>query len=565
LSVTQGLLAHRTTIWIAQCAVVRLQLPVDLLGLSVGETEDILISLCAFAKSRDDGRCVLLLDDAEHIFGQEYNGPNNSGASGGGASQSSQTKETHLQARSRSIMLSLFDTMARMNTDGNRVLIVCTANHNIGETLSRFDEIHFLAPPDEPARKQMLLSVLTSTGLFSQESWQSQGGGQMEDVLSSVVDCSVGMHYAQLSLHCRQAMLFHCNDSGALQNMNFKPIQVLYTLKQRIQTSTPSSLRSSDTGDFVDMTVLTAKDMLRPSSTSDAHSQSQGERSLDLPLFGSSAEAAWHILHRLIVLPLCCAKALDSILYGTSGQKSGFSSGVLLTGPPGCGKSSIAYAIAAAAASILPSIKLINVSCTSLVHKEVGRSEQSVHKLFECARAAAPCILVMDAIENIAAVRGNDYTTEGTMDRVLSTLLTELDGVDNENVSTQGTSTAIAIICITSNVNWIDPALRRPGRLEKVVELTRPEQDARRRIAQKEIQQSPFLPEYPASISLLEDLSQFVSEQTEGMTAAGVIALCNEAKLLCAHDEDACGSPLGDGSLPRVLCRRHFLECHGAR
>jgi SpoVK/Ycf46/Vps4 family AAA+-type ATPase len=279
-------------------------------------------------------------------------------------------------------------------------------------------------------------------------------------------------------------------------------------------------------------------------------------------LFGSSAEAAWHILHRLVVIPLCRAKALDSILYGTSGLNTGFSSGVLLTGPPGCGKSSIAYAIAAASASILPSIKLINVSCTSLVHKEVGRSEQSVHKLFECARAAAPCILIMDAIENIAAVRGSDYTTEGTMDRVLSTLLTELDGVDNENVSTPGTSTAIAIIGITSNVNWIDPALRRPGRLEKVVELTRPEQEARRRIARREIQQSPFLSDLsdPASISILEDLSQFVSEQTEGMTAAGVIALCNEAKLLCAR-----GSPLGDGSVPRVLCRRHFLECHGAQ
>ena len=98
-----------------------------------------------------------------------------------------------------------------------------------------------------------------------------------------------------------------------------------------------------------------------------------------------------------------------------------------------------------------------------------------------------------------------------------------------------------------------------------MVELTRPEQEARRSIAQKEIQQSPFLTLFsnPARIALLEDLSQFVAERTEGMTAAGVIALCNEAKLLCAHD-DTCGSTLGNESVPRVLCRRHFLECHGA-
>jgi SpoVK/Ycf46/Vps4 family AAA+-type ATPase len=76
----------------------------------------------------------------------------------------------------------------------------------------------------------------------------------------------------------------------------------------------------------------------------------------------------------------------------------------------------------------------------------------------------------MDGIENVAAVRGNDPTTEGTLDRVLSTLLVELDGVEENSEHSGG---SIAVIGITHNACWIDPALKRPGRLDTVVHLER--------------------------------------------------------------------------------------------
>jgi peroxin-6 len=78
--------------------------------------------------------------------------------------------------------------------------------------------------------------------------------------------------------------------------------------------------------------------------------------------------------------------------------------------------------------------------------------------------------VLMDGIENIAAVRGNDNTIKGTMDRVLSTLLTELDGVDSETFSLDKPA-CLSIIAITHNANWIDPALRRPGSLGRVIDM----------------------------------------------------------------------------------------------
>eukprot|EP00957_Ditylum_brightwellii_P086129 6553222-Ditylum_brightwellii.AAC.1 len=148
------------------------------------------------------------------------------------------------------------------------------------------------------------------------------------------------------------------------------------------------------------------------------------------------AKEAWEALETLIVTPLCQSSELDDILFGGGDDDNGILSssssggggrqqggggkmvcaGTLLTGPPGSGKTILAKHCAAVASTILPSLRLLDVSCTSLIHKEVGGSERAVQKLFAAAKAAAPCIILLDGIEHIAPVRGHDNTTEGTMD-----------------------------------------------------------------------------------------------------------------------------------------------------
>ena len=517
--------------------VLRPQLPLELLGASVGETEDSTYALFGFAVSKQQ-HTIVLLDDAEHIFGDLHSLDRHSGGR-----IELRSREPHLQVRTRSAILSAMDALEGASNGGNKILLVCTSRLNFGPTIGRFDETHILSPPTSQERKQSILDIMESSNKFANgESWEIS---KCSDALSSVVDCSIGMHYGELIHHFRKSILLCCQES---EDGRLGPENVLTQMKRQMQTTIPSSLRNYGTDDFVDLNIWTAKDMPGLLSCGQRTSTSAGQ-----PLFGKSAEVAWQELNRLIIVPLCRSKELNALLYQGQTAKS-FCSGILLTGPPGCGKSAISYASAIAASTLLPSVKLIDVSCTSLIHKEVGRSERSLHKLFECCRAAAPCILLMDGIENVAAVRGSDNTTEGTMDRVLSALLTELDGVDNHNVESQSSKGPIAIIGITSNVDWIDPALRRPGRLEKVVRLGLPEKEARYQIAFREIEQSPLLPKDETDCSfLIKSLCNFVSEQTEELTGAGVIALCNEAKLRCAREAAS-----SEGS-SKILALSHFV------
>ncbi|RHY41892.1 hypothetical protein DYB34_010340 [Aphanomyces astaci] len=99
--------------------------------------------------------------------------------------------------------------------------------------------------------------------------------------------------------------------------------------------------------------------------------------------------------------------------------------GILITGPSGVGKS---HLLAVLGAKAQQRATCLSVKCTDLVTKVVGGTEAALAALFATARAAAPCVLLFDQIESLAPVRGFDSTTEQTFDRVLSTLLTEMDG-----------------------------------------------------------------------------------------------------------------------------------------
>ena len=347
----------------------------------------------------------------------------------------------------------------------------------------------------------------------------------MDASVESFAEYTLGLSRAEIAHHYRQALvtLHSIRQDGDTDSKDF-----LFYLKEKLQSSTPESLKHGVNADFVDMTVLSARDLqqLHPI-------KNPKNPLLDLPLFGKNAMDSWDELRRLIVLPVCQSSEIDKILYhrgGASGKKA-FSGGVLLASSPGTGKSTLAYFAAAVASSINHSVKLIDVSCTSLIHKEVGGSERALHRLFQSARSATPCIVVLDGIENIAAVRGNDNTTEGTMDRLLSTLLTELDGVDSET-SKDRVLGSMAIIGITHNPEWIDPALRRPGRLERTIWLGNPDLEGRNQIILKELGNAEYRPDdiYP-ELRSISDLAAEVARLTDGYTGAEIIAVCNESKI----------------------------------
>lgn len=148
-----------------------------------------------------------------------------------------------------------------------------------------------------------------------------------------------------------------------------------------------------------------------------------------------------------------------------SKAKAGLPRGILLFGPTGCGKSCLIPAIASKC-----SIPLISCKGPEVLDRYIGASEAKVRDLFKRAASVAPSILFLDELDALAPRRGSDHT--GVTDRVVNQLLTFLDGVEEGSVSN------VFIVGATSRPDKIDPALLRPGRLEKHLFVGLPETDA---------------------------------------------------------------------------------------
>ena len=127
--------------------------------------------------------------------------------------------------------------------------------------------------------------------------------------------------------------------------------------------------------------------------------------------------------------------------------------GILLFGPPGTGKTLLASAVAKEF-----DMNFISVKGPELLSKYIGSSEEAVREVFERAQAARPCVLFFDEFESLAPRRGHDAT--GVTDRVVNQFLTQLDG-------TEGLTKGVYVLAASSRPDMIDPALLRPGRVDR--------------------------------------------------------------------------------------------------
>ncbi|CDY62119.1 BnaCnng39220D [Brassica napus] len=187
-------------------------------------------------------------------------------------------------------------------------------------------------------------------------------------------------------------------------------------------------------------------------------------------------------------------------------------SNVLLYGPPGCGKTHIVGAAAAAC-----SLRFISVKGPELLNKYIGASEQSVRDIFAKAAAAAPCILFFDEFDSIAPKRGHDNT--GVTDRVVNQFLTELDGVE--------VLTGVFVFAATSRPDLLDPALLRPGRLDRLLMCDFPSPPERLEI----------LTVLSRKLPMADDVNlDPIAAITEGFSGADLQALLSDAQLAAVHE-----------------------------
>ena len=195
-------------------------------------------------------------------------------------------------------------------------------------------------------------------------------------------------------------------------------------------------------------------------------------------------------------------------------------SGLLLYGYPGCGKTLLASAVAGECG-----LNFISVKGPEILNKYIGASEKSVRDLFERAESARPCVLFFDEFDSIAPKRGHDST--GVTDRVVNQLLTQMDGAEGLS--------GVYVLAATSRPDLIDPALLRPGRLDKSLLCDMPNLDDRLDILQalsKKLIISPDIVDasYQHN-SLLE-----VAHRTSGYSGADLQAVIYNAHLEAIHD-----------------------------
>ncbi|KAI9198499.1 hypothetical protein LWI28_016910 [Acer negundo] len=203
-------------------------------------------------------------------------------------------------------------------------------------------------------------------------------------------------------------------------------------------------------------------------------------------------------------------------------------SNVLLYGPPGCGKTHIVGAAAAAC-----SLRFISVKGPELLNKYIGASEQAVRDIFSKAAAAAPCLLFFDEFDSIAPKRGHDNT--GVTDRVVNQFLTELDGVE--------VLTGVFVFAATSRPDLLDAALLRPGRLDRLLFCDFPSPHERLDILKVLSKKLPL--ENDVELDAIAHL-------TEGFSGADLQALLSDAQLAAVHEILNNATSNGSGKMPVI-------------
>ena len=210
--------------------------------------------------------------------------------------------------------------------------------------------------------------------------------------------------------------------------------------------------------------------------------------------------------------------------------------GVLLCGPPGCGKTLLAQAAASAT-----QVNFISVKGPALMSKYIGESERAVREVFQKAKQAAPCLVFFDEIDALVPRRGSGASDAGVSERVVGQFLAELDGVEKLK--------GVLVLAATNRPDMVDPALLRPGRFDVVVEIGLPDEAQRLAILQVQVRGKP--------VAKNVDLAALAAASS-GLTGADLGALCNRAALNAVRERIDQGGKKSASAGPLLIQARHF-------
>lgn len=504
-----------------QVPFISISAPSIVSGMS-GESEKKLREV--FQEAKTLAPCILFLDEIDAITPKRDNA------------------QREMERRIVAQLLTCMDDVSMEKTGGNPVIIIGATNRpdSIDPALrrgGRFDKEICMNVPDEEARAQILKKIcgtkLKLEGNFDYYKLAKLTPGFVGADLQSLVSAAGVSAIKRIFKLIQTKTISQPSEEGNKEDVDMtdlatEPLPTTTTTTTTtkdlsIDESSPASIIESFLNSHplplsdqeLEPLYITFDDFMTALPTIQPSSKREG--------FATVPDVTWNDVGALtkireeleyaIVEPIQNPK-----LYKSVGINS--PAGVLLWGPPGCGKTLLAKAVANESQA-----NFISVRGPELLNKYVGESERAVRQVFTRARASIPCVIFFDELDALVPKRGGgsngggggDSSSEATS-RVVNTLLTELDGV--------GDRKGIYVVAATNRPDMIDSAMLRPGRLDKQLYVDLPEADERFSILKTVTKNTPLDPNSVDLKAIAHD------ERCQYFSGADLSALTREAAII---------------------------------
>lgn len=416
-----------------------------------------------------------------------------------------ESAQREMEKRIVAQLLTCMDDLALEKTGGKPVIVIAATNRpdSLDPALrrgGRFDKEINMSIPTQTVREQILRALTRKMNLnddvdFTTLAQQTPGfvGADLQDLVSTAGASAMRRPLNDLKAKIKEADMEI--DDTTLSSAVLELRGLIRIARESDMTFEPIKISNDD--------FFTVLPKIQPSLKREG--------------FATVPDTTWKDIGALRdIRKQLEAAVVDPILYPERYARVGITapSGVLLWGPPGCGKTLLAKAVANESKA-----NFISIKGPELLNKFVGESERSVRQVFDRARASAPCIIFFDELDALAPRR--DDAMNDSSARVVNTLLTELDGLDSR--------VGIYVIAATNRPDIIDPAILRPGRLETLLYVDLPKKDERVAILR----------------TLLKDMGisfdntiQQVAEECEGFSGADLASLARHAGLSAIQRND---------------------------
>lgn len=412
------------------------------------------------------------------------------------------------------LALQLADGLQQLRSSTVFALGICREPTAVHASVRRSGRLNYQLAVRAPSADERIAILMRHAAKLLPD-MDTQAGAHLHSVLQEVGREAHGLHAAQLAGLCQSAAMAAWRRSGPINSSEHRPTEADWwtalgaarmTALRVLQlpatgiaqphacpvepaaasTSSASQPSSADSEELRPAPPSFTETPQQPASDAGAGASPpiRSPPAAQRAARSSSRSSALAALRRMpsgnalftsLVVPLNAPEAFGHL--GITPPR-----GVLLHGPAGCGKTTLARLVASAAAA-----NFVEVHAAHLISSALGASEAALARLFAAARAAAPCVLFLDGLEALAPPRGADTSTEGTMDRLLSLLLTELDGALTD---VEG-APPVVLLGATRCREDLDPSILRPGRLDVHIAVGLPSNEERGVLLQDMLSHTP--------------------------------------------------------------------------